>query len=245
MVEITYAGYIAHRVASIVSMATEIEQEALRKDIESRGQLQPILLYRGKIVDGRCRARACESIGIDVIVEELPHKTSIERVREMVKSLNTRRNLTASQKACSCYREYKQYPTKFEKEAYETWGITKLNFIAAKSLYKNDLVFFELIEAGSKVTVTTKAGVVKTSSNISTIAQIVKELIENKRLKAGLEPEETGWDAESYIKTEAGKRWFATTADELRSRSKVQGMFRESDVLAKLARVSDYIVEEV
>lgn len=40
------------------------EFASLVEDIRAHGQVQPLVMYQGKILDGRNRARACEKIGI-------------------------------------------------------------------------------------------------------------------------------------------------------------------------------------
>ena len=54
-----------HEVANIFPMMTADEFEALCKDIAENGQLEPIWLYDGQIIDGRNRYRACKQVGIE------------------------------------------------------------------------------------------------------------------------------------------------------------------------------------
>jgi hypothetical protein len=83
----------------------EMSPEALRElaeDIKANGQLEPIVLLHGKILDGRNRAKACQIAGVeprtvDFSVVELYAKHTPE---EYVFSVNVkRRHLTASQRA--------------------------------------------------------------------------------------------------------------------------------------------------
>ena len=48
-----------HNLASIFPLMTEEEYQALVRDIERNGLLEPVWLYEGKIIDGRNRYRAC------------------------------------------------------------------------------------------------------------------------------------------------------------------------------------------
>ena len=44
--------------------------QALEKDIEARGQQEPIWVYEGKILDGRNRYRACQRLGREPKVQD-------------------------------------------------------------------------------------------------------------------------------------------------------------------------------
>ena len=47
----------------------------LLEDIMKRGQLIPILRYKGQVLDGRHRLRACRDLGIKPIFEDIPYDT--------------------------------------------------------------------------------------------------------------------------------------------------------------------------
>ena len=53
----------AHPAAEIIPPPTEAEFAALYEDIRAHGQLQPIVLFDGMILDGRQRWRICELLG--------------------------------------------------------------------------------------------------------------------------------------------------------------------------------------
>lgn len=86
-----------HEVATIFPMMSDDDFSALRDDIKANGLRQPITTWRGKIVDGRNRYRACKELGI------VPHTVEWDgrgSLTQYVVSLNlARRHLTASQKA--------------------------------------------------------------------------------------------------------------------------------------------------
>jgi hypothetical protein len=77
--------YPIHNLANIVAMAPEAEQIALTEDIERNGQTQPAVLWKGKIVDGRCRQLACQTLGIELDTRELDSKLSEDEVAQIVK----------------------------------------------------------------------------------------------------------------------------------------------------------------
>lgn len=75
------------------------EFNALKQSIQRNGQSEPILLFRGKVVDGRHRLKACQELGIEPKVETLSVKT-YEQAKSMAFARNiNRRNLTTGQRA--------------------------------------------------------------------------------------------------------------------------------------------------
>jgi len=72
------------------------ELEALHADIEANGQINKIILYQGKVLDGRNRYRICEMLGIEPETIVYPGNDPIG----LVLSQNIhRRHLDASQRA--------------------------------------------------------------------------------------------------------------------------------------------------
>jgi hypothetical protein len=55
----------AHPLASLFPMASEDELAELKADIKKHGQLEPIRLFEGQILDGRNRDRVCLELGIE------------------------------------------------------------------------------------------------------------------------------------------------------------------------------------
>ena len=81
----------------------ELPAEELRhlaQDIKQRGQIEPIILYKGQILDGRNRYKACQMIGVKPHFEEFNPKTAKRNPEEFVLSRNLRRrHLSTGQKA--------------------------------------------------------------------------------------------------------------------------------------------------
>jgi ParB-like nuclease domain len=72
----------------------------LALDIKERGQLEPIILYKGVILDGRNRYRACQIAGVKPRIEEFDAKAPRRSPEEFVLSRNLRRrHLSVGQKA--------------------------------------------------------------------------------------------------------------------------------------------------
>jgi len=88
-----------HSIANIFPLMSESEFESLKADIKKYGLLNPIVLFNGKIVDGRNRYKACIATGIKPKFINYSGKES--ELFNYVISLNiNRRHLTISQKAC-------------------------------------------------------------------------------------------------------------------------------------------------
>lgn len=85
-----------HKLANIIPPMSEEEYQELKEDIRANGLEVPIVLYEGKVLEGRHRYRACQELGIK------PRFKNYEGTQPLtyVISLNLkRRHLTASQKA--------------------------------------------------------------------------------------------------------------------------------------------------
>ena len=79
--------------------------EALKRDIEMHGQLDPVTVYRGKIVDGRHRWIILQELGVDTIkYKKMPNNSTLKEIKSMVTSRETRRHESASQLAIRAYR---------------------------------------------------------------------------------------------------------------------------------------------
>jgi hypothetical protein len=88
--------YEYHPIANLFPLMTEAELEVLAEDIKANGLKVRILLYEGKILDGRNRYLACLKAKVRPLFQKF---TQIDPVRWCL-SLNLhRRHLTTSQRA--------------------------------------------------------------------------------------------------------------------------------------------------
>lgn len=86
-----------HDIANVIPAMQPDEYHALKIDIAANGQIEPIWTYRGAIIDGRHRWKACEELGIQPKTREWDGAGSLV---SFVLGLNLhRRHLTASQRA--------------------------------------------------------------------------------------------------------------------------------------------------
>jgi ParB-like chromosome segregation protein Spo0J len=91
----------AHKFAEIFPLLEGSEFETLKADIAKRGVQVPIVTYRGEILDGRNRYRACQALGIKCPIKEHTGDDPLASVL----SLNLhRRHLNESQRAMAAAR---------------------------------------------------------------------------------------------------------------------------------------------
>ena len=90
-------GYEPHEYAQVVQQMTPAEYEALKQDIAVNGLHTPVMLYDGKLLDGRHRQRACLELGMGApAAETLP--PGVDPVAYVLSANLHRRHLDASQR---------------------------------------------------------------------------------------------------------------------------------------------------
>lgn len=86
-----------HPAANLFPLMTDEEYQNLKNDIAQHGQREPIMIWQGKIIDGRNRYRACTDLGLNPVIREWDGSGDVV---QYVLSLNLhRRHLDASQRA--------------------------------------------------------------------------------------------------------------------------------------------------
>lgn len=89
----------AHPAAALFPLLSDAEISALARDIAENGQRHPVVLWRGLILDGRNRSRACESIGRKPETVDMSDLSERDAVRFVISANIHRRHLTESQRA--------------------------------------------------------------------------------------------------------------------------------------------------
>lgn len=196
--------YPIDELANIVAMANEAEQIALTEDIKRNGQREPAVLWQGRIVDGRCRQLACHTLGIELLVREVDSKLTREEVAAVVKSLNTRRNLTDMQKAMSAYKQ-QEAAWQTNEDIAKQWGLPVSTYKNARYVAMNRPEFVEPLFNGKSIEVLDPdKGYKITTNKINTLARIVKKTRE-KTLVVVDDSELVSFKVDGLIKTEEGK----------------------------------------
>jgi len=90
-----------HELSTVFSSFEDTEEfKELVNSIRKEGLNHPILVWQGKIVDGRHRHKACRVVGVEPHYEYLPDSMSLQQVMDRVVAENIlRRHLTTGQRA--------------------------------------------------------------------------------------------------------------------------------------------------
>jgi hypothetical protein len=199
--------YAIHPLANIVAMASIREQQALTEDIRKNGQKEPAVLWKGKLVDGRCRQLACIALDIPLVTRNLEATLSENEVIKIVKSLNTRRNLTDTQKLASAYLAQEQYGLTNKNAALE-WAVSPRSLQNFKYIAQHKPELIEPLFNGDSVSIIDPdKGFKITTNKVNTLARIVKKEQELGRVKVvSLEDvEASAYSVSSSIATEIGR----------------------------------------
>jgi len=206
--------YEIDELAGIVAMASEKEQLALTEDIRLNGQREDAVLWRGRIVDGRCRQLACIVLDVELGVKRLDDGLTRDEVAKVVKSLNVRRNLTMTQKVVSAIYEQKRTGEVNAKIA-SSWAIGLATLKNGKYVEKHRPEFLGVLFNGGTVKLLdSDKGFVVTTNKINTLARMIK-----KSKEVGVvtdRSEEIEFSVDGVLKTEKAKVWYYSTVDMLR-----------------------------
>ena len=219
---------VNEELAGLVPMATDVEQAVLTRDIADNEQRDPIVLWQGKVVDGRCRQKALVTLGKHILYKELDDNLTENEVRVFVKSVNTRRNLTMTQKVISACRESLLPGSKSVNKIAKSWGIGEGTLKNARYIAKERPEFIDPLFNGKTVTIENAEGKKIESNKITAIYAFLKRTEENVA-----ENTDHAWVEDSYIKTQAGKEWYYRQLEEI-------GIIGEKKTKMLIAELANY-----
>ena len=163
------------KAAEFAPMMNTIEQEQLKLSLTKHGQLEPIVLCRGLVVDGRNRVKALTELGVlEVLAVNLPNNTSKVTKQSYVEIKETRKMKTITQKTCQAVLIWNTIPTdSTQSEFVKHQGVSQSNFTNAQWLYKNDKAIFKaLLEGNNKVQVSDH--MYETSDSLTSVIRYLK-----------------------------------------------------------------------
>jgi hypothetical protein len=206
-------NYEIDPLANIVALSSEEEQQALIEDMRRNGQQEPAILWQGRIVDGRCRQLACQVLNIELKVRHLEDNLTTEQVAIIVKSMNTRRNLTTTQKIVSAYKEQLRNNLP-NKVIAKQWAISVSNLQYMKAIAKDIPNLVEPLFNGKTVQILdVTTGKHVTTSKVFTIYTLLKKQKEQETLIID-NSKDPLFNPDFQIHTEAGKQWFFQQCNE-------------------------------
>jgi len=88
----------SERIENAVARHSEAELNLLRESIKDKGVIEPVIMWRGTIVDGYARHRIATDLGIPYKTVEIDFANETEAIIWRVKTHIGRRNLTPFQK---------------------------------------------------------------------------------------------------------------------------------------------------
>lgn len=218
---------VNEKLAGLVPMATEAEQAVLTADINEHEQRDAIVLWRGEVVDGRCRQKALTTLGKHILYKELDDKLTEDEVKIFVKSVNTRRNLTPTQKVMIACRESMGTTARPLMVIAKSWGISKEILGNARFIARENPSWAEILFNGGSVEIIDSNGRPKLTNKVTTIYAYLKKLSESVE-----EDSQYAWQEDTYIKTQAGKEWYYSQVSSLDSQTDIM---RVKMLLAELA----------
>lgn len=165
-----------HKITETHPVMTPEQFDALKNDIKINGQLQPAIVYRGKIVDGRHRYRALTELGAETIkINRLQNNLKLEEVTNLVNSTEMRRHQSPTQLAIKGYRLYK-LGNLTQKDIPSRVGCSLTNLkavITLESFGRVDII--ELLESGGKMNVSRDGRFSKMTDSLLAIVGFIKE----------------------------------------------------------------------
>lgn len=175
--------YEDHQLASVLPLMGKRELKELAADIMARGQVLPITLLDGRILDGRNRYRACKLIGAEPVVQDFKGKGDPV---DFIVSLNIKhRHLTKSQRAIAAAR-LANLPrgdiSRFSEESSQTAPVRN-GKTASQAAKQFDVATRTVEEAKEVLRDAPKEDVKAIEAGKKTVGQVAREVKEAKAKK--------------------------------------------------------------
>jgi ParB-like nuclease family protein len=120
-----YSALKAHELADLLPMIDGVNFENLKADIAKNGILEPILLFEGRILDGRNRYRAAKEVGTLTPANFKAFDGTYVEAEAFVFSTNfLRRQMTNAQKQEVIRKMIEKYPNDSNRQIARRCGIS-------------------------------------------------------------------------------------------------------------------------
>lgn len=219
VIEIQILGLEEHALSKNHPLMTDEQFQSLKEDIKLNGQLEPIRLYKGKIIDGRHRVRALNEIAKDagearkkgreggvVKCQSIKNNTTLDEVKALINSTETRRMQTVTQLTVSAFKMALTDPDLKYREAALIKGVKVDAVSKCKRIYqKMGLDVIDTLIAGGEITITDQSGVMKKSSSVQFIYNTLGK-IEKKESERKHNYSLTQFDAQRFAREDLGMR---------------------------------------
>lgn len=100
---------ISHPETAIFPMMTDKELQAMADDIKKNGLEEYIVVYRGKILDGRCRWIACQMAGVEPTVCEIDEEEEIDILEYLLSANLYRQHYSKAERAAAVAKAEEHY----------------------------------------------------------------------------------------------------------------------------------------
>ena len=111
-----------HPLADVDPLIDGADYAALVENIRVRGLRERVVLYQGKILDGRNRARACAEAGVDLLFTEMSFGSDADATAYLDSANLHRRHLTLEQKNGRIAARLKASPTTSDRQIAKQTG---------------------------------------------------------------------------------------------------------------------------
>ena len=115
-----------HEASTIFPIMEEGQYQELKKDIQKNGLLNPIVMYQGKVLDGRHRYRACLELKVDLKFTTFTN-TTIEAPEFVMSQNMARRHMTKSQCAAAAVKYKELISASVKAKRYATMAESRRN----------------------------------------------------------------------------------------------------------------------
>lgn len=160
-----------HKLSEIHPYQTDEQFQALCLSIESDGVMVPITIWKNKVIDGRHRVMACESLGIkEIACKIIPYNTRLEEVRDIVMNSENRRHQDAASLSIVAFNRMKQEQLTLARIS-EVSGVSKRNISNVVWLSKHQPDIITLLFEGKHI----KIGDYKTTRNLNAVVAFFKK----------------------------------------------------------------------